>query len=188
MKRENIYHLALTSMFLAIGLILPFLTGQIRQVGNMLLPMHIPVILCGLLCGWRYGLIVGCIMPILRSMLFGMPVMFPSAIAMSFELMTYGGMVGFLYQRSCWQCILALYRCMLIAMVSGRIVWGLVQMFILGIGANGFTFEAFLAGAIFNAIPGIVLQLVLIPMIMLVLKRTGLVPKLWVKEQRLSEN
>jgi len=72
-------------MFIAIGLVLPFFTGQIPQIGRMLLPMHIPVFLCGLICGWKYGLMVGFILPLLRYAVFGMPVIFPNGIAMAFE-------------------------------------------------------------------------------------------------------
>ena len=175
-KRKNqLVNLTLAAMFLAIGLLLPLLTGQIKQIGNMLLPMHIPVILCGLICGWQYGLAVGFVVPLLRCAIFGMPMLFPTAISMAFELATYGFAVGFLYFHSRWKCVIALYRCMIIAMLSGRVVWGIVQTCLLGLGENGFTFSAFLAGAFLNAIPGIILQLVLIPSIMIALNRTGLV-------------
>ncbi len=105
--------LTLSAMFLALGLVLPFLTGQVPQIGNMLLPMHLPVFLCGLLCGWQYGAAVGFALPLLRSSLFALPVMFPAATAMAFELMTYGLVAGLLYSRSRWQCLRALYRCLL---------------------------------------------------------------------------
>lgn len=82
-------------MFVAIGVVLPFFTGQIPQIGNMLLPMHIPVLLCGLICGWQYGGMVGFILPLLRTMLFGMPVLYPTGIAMAFELAAYGLVIGF---------------------------------------------------------------------------------------------
>ena len=95
--------LTLSAMFLALGLVLPFLTGQVPQIGNMLLPMHLPVFLCGLLCGWQYGAAVGFALPLLRSSLFALPVMFPAATAMAFELMTYGLVAGLLYSRSRWQ-------------------------------------------------------------------------------------
>ena len=85
-KKNSLLNLVLSAMFLALGLVLPFLTGQIKEIGNMLLPMHIPVMLCGLVCGPQYGLLVGAITPILRSSLFGMPVMYPHAINMVFEL------------------------------------------------------------------------------------------------------
>ena len=168
--------LTLSAMFLALGLVLPFLTGQVPQIGNMLLPMHLPVFLCGLLCGWQYGAAVGFALPLLRSSLFALPVMFPAATAMAFELMTYGLVAGPLYSRSRWQCLRALYRCLLAAMVAGRLVWGVVQSLQLGLSGSGFTMEMFLAGALFNAIPGILLQLVLIPALMVALHRTGLVP------------
>ncbi|MDE6686314.1 MAG: ECF transporter S component [Lachnospiraceae bacterium] len=174
-RKKPIINLTLAAMFMAIGLVLPFLTGQIKQIGSMLLPMHIPVFLCGLICGWQYGLIVGFILPILRSMVFGMPILFPTGIAMAFELATYGVVIGWLYSHSRWQCVIALYRCMIMAMLTGRLVWGVVQILLLGINGNGFTWQMFIAGAFLNAIPGIILQLILIPAIMVALNRTGLV-------------
>ena len=123
MKTEKyIKKLVLSSMFLAIGLVLPFLTGQIQVIGNMLLPMHIPVLLCGLLCGAPYGFAIGAVMPLLRFVLFGMPPM-PHAISMAAELATYGLVIGLLYSHSKWTCILSLYRSMIIAMLAGRAVW-----------------------------------------------------------------
>ena len=168
--------LVLSAMFLALGLALPFLTGQIKEIGNMLLPMHIPVLLCGLICGWQYGFAVGLIVPVLRSLLFGMPVLYPGAVSMAFELATYGFVVGFLYNRSKWKCIVSLYRSMLISMISGRVVWGIVQAILLGIGKNVFTFKMFVAGAFLNAVPGIIIQLVLIPAIMVALRKAKLIP------------
>lgn len=135
--KHNLKNTTLAAMFLAIGLVLPFLTGQIPQIGNMLLPMHIPVLLCGLICGWQYGGIVGLILPLLRSALFGAPVFFPAATAMAFELMTYGLVAGLLYSLSKWQCIRALYRCLIIAMLAGRAVWGIVQTVQLGVTGSG---------------------------------------------------
>lgn len=175
-KRKNrLVNLTLAAMFLAIGLLLPFLTGQIKQIGSALLPMHIPVLLCGLICGWQYGLGVGFVTPLLRCALFGMPIIFPTAISMAFELATYGFVVGFLYFHSRWKCVVALYRCMIIAMLSGRVVWGIVQVCLLSLSGKIFTFSAFIAGAFLDAIPGIILQLILIPSIMIALNRTGLV-------------
>ena len=124
MKHSALKNLVLSAMFLAIGIVLPFFTGQIPQIGKMLLPMHLPVFLCGLICGWQYGLAVGLILPVMRSSIFFMPAMFPTAIAMSFELAAYGAVAGFLYKRSKWQCIIALYRSLIIAMLAGRLVWG----------------------------------------------------------------
>ena len=172
---KSLLNLVLSAMFLAIALILPLLTGQIKEFGNMLLPMHIPVMLCGLICGWQYGLTIGLLSPILRSVLFAMPIMFPSAIAMALELATYGLVVGILFQKARWKCIKSLYRCLLISMVSGRVVWGIVECILLGIGENGFTISMFVTSAIVKAIPGIILQLLLIPTVMLMLGKTHLV-------------
>ncbi len=173
--KQNLKNLTLSAMFLALGLILPFLTGQIPQIGSMLLPMHIPVFLCGLICGWQYGGLIGVILPPLRYALFGMPILFPTGIAMMAELATYGIVAGALYQHSRWQCLKALYRSILTAMVSGRVVWVLAEIALLGISANGFTWQMFISGALLNAIPGIIVQLILLPAIMVALNRTGLV-------------
>lgn len=177
MERKNKYvkNLVLAAMFLALGLVLPLLTGQIPRVGNMLLPMHIPVLLCGLICGWQYGGLVGLITPLLRNMIFGMPPM-PGAISMAFELAAYGLVIGLVYGFSKWKCIFSLYRSMLIAMVVGRGVWGIAQMAVMGAQGKGFTLQMFMAGAFLNAVPGIILQLILIPAIMVALDRAKLVP------------
>ncbi len=175
MKRKKILDFVLMAMFLAVGLVLPFLTGQIQQIGNMLLPMHIPVILCGLICGWKYGLSVGFVLPLLRWSLFSMPVLYPNAIAMAFELAAYGFLSGFLFKKARWQCIKSLYRSIVIAMIGGRIVWGVAMVMLLGTGSDGFSLSAFITGAFLNAVPGIILQLVAIPGIMLALNKTHLV-------------
>ena len=65
--KKSIKNMTLSAMFMAIGIVLPFFTGQIPRIGNMLLPMHIPVFLCGLICGWQYGAVVGFLLPLLRS-------------------------------------------------------------------------------------------------------------------------
>ena len=173
--KHKIKNLTLSAMFLGLGVLLPILTGQIPQIGNMLLPMHIPVFLCGLICGWQYGGVVGLILPLLRSAILGMPPFFPTATAMAFELMTYGLVAGLLYSRSKWQCIRALYRCLVIAMLAGRIVWGVVQSLQLGLSGSVFTWQIFMTEAFLNAIPGILVQLILIPAIMVALNHTGLI-------------
>lgn len=173
--KKPVWNLALSAMFLALGIVLPFFTGQIPQVGNMLLPMHIPVLLCGLICGWQYGGAVGFVLPLLRMSLFGMPPLL-TAVAMAFELAAYGTLSGFLYQHSRWKCIVALYRSLLLAMAGGRIVWGVVRVLLTGVAGEPFTWQLFLSGALLTAIPGIVLQLVLIPGVMVALDRTGMVP------------
>ena len=99
MKRTKTYKMVWSGVFVALGIVLPFLTGQIQGIGKMLLPMHIPVLLCGFVCGAPYGLAVGLIVPLLRSVLFGMPVLFPTAVSMAFELAVYGCVTGILYRR-----------------------------------------------------------------------------------------
>ncbi|MBE7032100.1 MAG: ECF transporter S component [Ruminococcaceae bacterium] len=169
---KNLRNSVLAAMFLAIGLVLPFLTGQIQRIGNMLLPMHIPVLLCSFICGWKCGLAVGFILPLLRSVMFGMPPMYPKAVAMAFELAAYGFMAGYIYYRSKSKDWKDLYSALIIAMVFGRLVWGAVQTILLGM--EKFTFYVFISGAILDAVPGIIIQLVLIPAVITVVKRRGL--------------
>ena len=168
--KKTIVNITLSGMFLAIGLVLPFITGQIPQIGKMLCPMHIPVLLCGFICGWQYAAAVGFICPLLRSVMFGMPVMYPSAIGMAFELMTYGLIVGLLSKKIGIDKIWKIYVSLIIAMLCGRAVWGVAQVVLLGIKGNSFTFSAFIAGGFVNALPGIILQLILIPVLVRVFK------------------
>lgn len=174
-SRKYVVDLCLSAMFLAIGLILPFVTGQIPQIGSMLLPMHLPVLLCGLICGWQYGGAVGFILPFLRYAMFGMPPIFPTGVSMAFELAAYGVLAGLLYGRSRWKCVLSLYRSLTLAMLGGRIVWGIVRVLCSGVSGSPFTWKLFLSGAFLTSIPGIILQLVFIPLMMIALDRTGAV-------------
>ena len=169
----QIRRMVFAALCLALALVLPFLTGQIPQIGSALCPMHIPVLLCGFLCGWPWGLAVGFIAPLLRSVVFGMPPMIPTALAMAFELATYGAVVGFLYRKFPKQ-LPWIYVSLLIAMIAGRAVWGVARLILAGIQGNGFTFAMFISGAITTAIPGIIVQLILIPVIVNALKETGL--------------
>lgn len=175
MKNQYVRNLTLSAMFLALGMVLPFLTGQIPQIGSMLLPMHIPALLCGLICGWTYGGLVGAVMPLLRFAIFSMPPM-PTALAMAFELSAYGIIAGFLYGHSRWKCIFSLYRALIIAMLGGRVVWAAVRIVMVGAMNVPFSWELFLSGAFLTAFPGIILQLVLIPVIMVALDKAKLVP------------
>ena len=168
-----IVKLTYSALCLALGLALPFLTGQIPEIGNMLCPMHFPVILCGFLCGFPWGMAVGFVTPLLRSVIFGMPPMM-TAIPMAFELLTYGLIAGILYKLISNKVIGA-YLSLISAMIGGRIVWGAAQLVITGLNGTSFPFSAFIAGAVLNAIPGIIAQIVLIPLIVFALERANLV-------------
>ena len=173
MNSTQLRKLTYSALYMAIALILPFVTGQIPEIGAMLCPMHIPALLCGFMCGWPWGVAVGFISPLLRSVMFGMPAMFPAAIAMAFELAVYGGMAGLLYSRlprKKWM----LYAALLISMIAGRVAWGAVQALLAGLSGNSFTWTLFLTGAVINAIPGIIMQLALIPVLVVTMDKAGL--------------
>lgn len=166
-QKEQIQKMVLSALLLAIGLVLPFLTGQIPEIGSALLPMHIPVLICGFICGWQWGLIVGLIMPLLRFLLFGFPPIYPNGIAMTFELATYGAVSGLLYSFFKKKTI-GIYISLITAMLVGRVVWGMVRVVLLGFSdTEVFTWAIFVADAFINAIPGIVLQIVLIPLLIM---------------------
>ena len=177
----KIRKMVLAALLLALGLVLPFVTGQIPEVGNMLLPMHLPVLICGLVCGWKWGAAVGFVLPLLRSMLFQMPPLLPTmrtggALCMAFELMTYGLASGLLYgwlKKVRWGLIGSLVG----AMIIGRVVWALASVVIYRLFADfAFDFELFLTGGFIAAWPGILMQLVLVPVLVRLLEKTRLIP------------
>ena len=169
-KRNYALRLTIGAICLALCMVLPFLTGQIPQIGSMLCPMHIPVLLCGFICGPAAAAIVGAAAPVLRFALFGMPPLFPTGAAMCFELLTYGLAAGLLY-RILPRRRASIYAALIGAMLLGRIVWGVVSAVLLSASGAGFTFAAFIAGAFMNAAAGIVLHIVLIPVIVMALER-----------------
>ena len=156
---------------MALAYVMPYLTGQIPEIGSMLCPMHLPVLLCGFVCGPVWGLAVGFVAPIMRSALTGgFPPMFPTAVCMAFELAAYGAATGFMHRilpRKKFCICLSL----LTAMVIGRLVWGAAMFFCMG-ADGGFTLAAFLSGAVTNALPGIAVQIVLVPVLVMLLENS----------------
>lgn len=166
--KNNLIKMILSALFLAIAYVLPFFTGQIPEIGKMLCPLHIPVLLCGFICGWPWGLAVGFIVPLFRSLTLGMPFFFPTAVCMAFELATYGAASGLMHK------ILPrkkpyIYCSLLTAMVAGRLVYGAAMSVALGLTGKAYTFAAFLAGAVTEALPGIAVQIILIPILVMLL-------------------
>ncbi|MCQ2554189.1 MAG: ECF transporter S component [Clostridia bacterium] len=170
MSSKKLNNLILAAMFLALCMVLPFLTGQIPQIGSALSPMHIPVLLCGFFAGPGYAAIVGFIAPLLRFALFGMPPIMPTGIAMCFELATYGLISGLLYKKLPKKNAYV-YVSLIVAMLCGRVVWGLARTVLAGLGKGTFGWAAFIAGGFTKAIPGIILHIVLIPVIVMALKK-----------------
>ena len=171
--KTNTKKLVYAAVCLALCLVLPFLTGQIPQIGQALSPMHIPVFLCGFLCGWPWALVVGALAPLLRSLLFHMPAMYPQAVGMAFELATYGLVSGLLYKLLPKKTPY-IYVTLIAAMLCGRVVWGLARYVMAGLSGSSFPWSAFVAGAFTNAIPGIILHIVLVPVLVIALKRAKL--------------
>ena len=123
-KQSTIKIMIYAAMFLAFAYVIPFLTGQIPQIGSMLCPMHIPVLLCGFICGWPWGLLVGLFAPILRSVTLGMPPLFPTAVCMAFELAAYGAVAGILYKT------LPKKKCFIYCALLGAMVIGISEVHI----------------------------------------------------------
>lgn len=169
--KKELLNLVFAALFLAFAFVMPFLTGQIPEIGAMLCPMHIPVIICGFVCGWHYGLAVGFTAPILRSLILGMPPMFPTALCMAFELAAYGLLCGLLY-KILPKKKLYIYVSLVTSMILGRLVWGVSMFMCLGFSGGTFTLGAFFAGAVVNALPGIITQLVLVPIVVMLLQNT----------------
>ena len=172
---KHIRNMVYAALALALCLVLPFLTGQIPEIGSALSPMHIPVLLCGFICGPVYGAIVGFIAPLLRFALFGMPP-FPMNVPMAFELLTYGLVSGIMY-RMLPKKPLFTYASLIIAMLAGRVIWGIGRYILAGVQGGTFTMQAFMAGAFIEAVPGIICHIVIIPVIVIALQKAGLLRK-----------
>lgn len=171
---SQVKKLCSAAICLALCLALPFLTGQIPEIGSALCPMHIPVLLSGFVCGPWWSLAVGFIAPLLRFVIFGMPPIFPTGVAMAFELASYGLISGLLYHKLPKKTG-NIYISLLAAMVSGRVIWGIMRAFLSGASESAFTWAAFLSGAVTSAIPGILLQIILIPVLVLALKKAKVI-------------
>lgn len=172
--RKTVKNLVYSAVCLALCMVLPFLTGQIRSIGNALCPIHIPVLLAGFICGPWWAMSIGVAAPLLRFVLFGMPAIFPMGIAMCFELATYGLVCGLLYQKLPKK-VPCIYISLITAMVLGRVVWGIMRALLSGVAQSPFTWAAFFAGAFTTAIPGIITHIVLIPLVVMALRRANLV-------------
>lgn len=173
MGRYTTKKLVLSGLFIALGLVLPIFTHSVG-LGTTVLPMHIPVLLCGFVCGWPYGLVVGVITPLLSSLMTAMPPLFPYAVTMAFELAAYGFMAGLLYKLFPKKNIF-IYVILIISMLFGRIVWGTAMLAFLGLTGKAFTWAAFTAGAFIESIPGIIIQIILIPILVIALKKARLI-------------
>ena len=171
--RTFILRMAYAAVCLALCMVLPFLTGQLPEIGSAICPMHIPVLLAGFLCGPWWAMAVGAVAPLLRFALFAMPPIFPTGTALGFELAAYGLVSGLLY-TSLPRKNSSIYIALITAMAAGRVVWGAAMAVISGITESVFTWSAFMSGAFLNAIPGIIIHILLIPVIVMALRRAGL--------------
>ena len=167
---SNLLKMIFAALFLALAYVMPFLTGQIPKLGSMLCPMHIPILLCGFICGWQWGLVIGLIAPLMRSLTLGMPPLFPVAVCMAAELAAYGAFSGLMH-RALPKKKPYIYCSLLLAMVVGRFIWGAAMFACVGIKGGSFTLSAFLSGAVINAVPGIIVQIVLVPILVMLLER-----------------
>ncbi len=172
MTRHAILRLVTAALCLALGILLPIVFHAIGGAGAVFLPMHIPVLLCGLLCGPRLGALCGLATPLLSSAFTGMPPLYPIAVAMMLELAAYGLAAGLLKKR------FQVHPSLVGAMLAGRIVLGVANTLLLGFGGKPYSLEAFLAASFVTALPGIAIQLVLVPILYLALEKAGFVRRL----------
>jgi len=163
----------LASLCVALGVVLPFAFHSIANAGSIFLPMHIPVLLCGLICGWPYGLACGVLAPLLSSLIVGMPSMayLPSMLC---ELAVYGFASGLLMRWVKTGKLLAdLYLSLAGAMLLGRLVFGLLNALLFRAGE--YSVAMWTTAAFVTALPGIVIQLAVIPVLVLALKKAKLI-------------
>ena len=173
MKMSHIKRLTITALSVALCVVLPMAFHVIPNAGSVMLPMHIPVLLCGLICGWQHGLLCGILGPLVSSLVTGMP---PAAIlpGMMVECGMYGCVGGLLMERVRTGSLYAdLYLCLPVAMLAGRVISGIVKALIL---TPGLSFTAWATASFVTALPGISIQLILIPTLVVALTRAGLIP------------
>ena len=173
MTRKTTLKTVYAAFFLCLALLLPLLTGQLKSLGKMLNLMHVAIFLCGMVCGGYYGALIGFTAPLLRSVTFGMPVLFPNAVVMAFELAVYGFLSGVLY-KLLYNVKGGIYISLATAMFIGRLVWGFVTLIVWSFMGDAFTFALFIKGAFVDSFVGIILHLVLVPIVVMILKRAGL--------------
>lgn len=171
--KKTVKNLTLSAMFLALCMILPFITGGVPRIGNAISPMHIPVLICGFVCGWQYGAAVGFIAPLMRSLLFSMPPMYPIAVSMAFELAAYGLLCGLLYKAFPKKNVY-IYPALIISMLGGRAVWGIARFIMAGFDGSEFSMAMFVAGAFTQAVPAIICHILLVPPVVMAFKKTKL--------------
>lgn len=174
MKKNVTIKFAITAICITIALVLPLFTAQVRELGNALCLIHIPIILCGFICSWQYGLIAGLATPFIRFAIFGMPQLIPNGISMALEMGIYGCICGLCYKLFPKK-IGYIYLSLIISMISGRIVWGIARYIFAGVQGTKFPIELFISSGFIVAIPGIIIQLVAIPIIVFALRKADLI-------------
>ena len=165
--------LTISAMFVALCVVLPIALHSVANAGQILLPMHLPVLLCGMACGWPYGLACGILGPLLSSLFTGMPPMaiLPSMIC---ELAAYGFVTGLLSRKiNTGLKILDIYIPLLCAMIAGRLFFGLLNALIFRAGS--YTFSIWLTASFVTSLPGIIIQLVFVPVIIYILRKAKLI-------------
>ena len=182
MRRNSVlYRMIVTAILLAVGLVLPFLTGQLQSIGQLISPLHIPALICGLTCGPVWGGLLGAMLPLVRMSLFGMP-MLPVALPMTFELCAYGVAAGLLYPalyRIIRKALPAMLSALVVSMICGRIVGGAAKALLLAggvISGAPLTFQAFIAGYFTGTAVGAVIHLIVVPAIVMALEKAHLSP------------
>ena len=165
--------LVLAALFVTLGIVLPVAFHSIPNSGSILLPMHLPVLLCGLILGWQYGLACGILTPLLSSLITGMPP-FAYLPAMLFELAAYGAVAGLLIKLIRTRSKIAnIYIALIGAMLAGRVLFGVLNAVIFRFGA--YSLSLWLTAAFVTALPGIVIQLVLIPILIVAIEKAKLI-------------
>ena len=179
MKNNIVKKIVITALCIALCYILPFVTGQVPQINSIFSPMHIPILLCGIICGPYYAFIAGAFSPIFRSLILIMPPMFPTAIAMAFELAAYGFFSGTAYKllktKTKMKEITAVCTALITAMISGRIIWGIATAILTGIQGNSYTFGAFFTTAFIQGFPGMICHIIIVPLMVFALKKAKII-------------
>ena len=167
--RTRTHGIGLAGIVIGMGRLFPIMFNMIGMTGSVFLPMHIPVMLAGIVCGAFYGMTAGIVVPFISSFISGTPAIYPVAVYMAFELAAYGILCGLLSRR------LGIILTLAISMIGGRLVLAVAQLILLGAAGRQFTLEGFITASFITAVPGIILQFVAVPVIVRALRKNRMI-------------
>ena len=175
---KEIKKIIITSSCIAIAIVFAAVVHLVggQPLGKMISPMHIPVFICGLILGWKYGLLAGVLTPLVSYIFRGIPPILPTGLGMCLELGTYGFIAGLLSEKVKFsnKSLLNIYLALIIGMLAGRLVYGAYCTIYFPLKSIPWSFNIFLTSLFVEPVIGIIIQLYSIPFVVYGIKKSGI--------------